>query len=185
VSQWLPEGAPGRRVGAETAVAGPRKDASDSPSQPAARDPIKQADGDTKRVGEETRTLTLIVEGLTEKLEALERRIDARMRQLERRVAAAEAASRQPSQRAPEPQQAPPAPSSAQAGPPAPHGGTDLNTIRFEDLRAMGLSVTQASRVVTTRHERGGFRSLDELDELPGFSRHLLAELKRTLTVSA
>ena len=41
----------------------------------------------------------------------------------------------------------------------------------------------QANRVISHREGEGGFGSLDELDDLPGFPRAFLAEVKRRLSV--
>jgi competence protein ComEA len=59
----------------------------------------------------------------------------------------------------------------------------DINTASFEELRGLGISVTQASRVIAARESNGGYATLDELDELPGFSAEQLATLKRTVRV--
>jgi DNA uptake protein ComE-like DNA-binding protein len=56
-------------------------------------------------------------------------------------------------------------------------GKLDLNEVTFEQLRDMGLSVTLSARVMAYRDVRNGFKSLDELDEIPGLS----VELKRVL----
>ena len=53
-----------------------------------------------------------------------------------------------------------------------------LSTASFEELRAVGLSVTQTQRVIEYRETNDGFNSLDELDSVPGFERSLLVELK-------
>ena len=53
-----------------------------------------------------------------------------------------------------------------------------LNSASFEELRAVGLSVTQTQRVIEYREKNDGFKSLDELDSVPGFERSLLVELK-------
>jgi hypothetical protein len=58
---------------------------------------------------------------------------------------------------------------------------TELNQATYERLRSLGLSVTQARRVLAHRERSGGFRSVDELDEIPGFPRILLEELKQAL----
>jgi len=54
-----------------------------------------------------------------------------------------------------------------------------INEISFEELRELGLTVNLASRLISQREVRGGFSSLDELDELWGFPRQEIAELKR------
>jgi DNA uptake protein ComE-like DNA-binding protein len=53
-----------------------------------------------------------------------------------------------------------------------------LSSASFEELRAVGLSVTQTQRVIEYRERTDGFNSLDELDSVPGFERSLLVELK-------
>jgi DNA uptake protein ComE-like DNA-binding protein len=53
-----------------------------------------------------------------------------------------------------------------------------LNDATFEQLRDFGLSVTLSARVISYRDARGGFQSVDELDQIPGLS----TELKRVLT---
>jgi DNA uptake protein ComE-like DNA-binding protein len=45
------------------------------------------------------------------------------------------------------------------------------------------LSVTQTGRVLAFRERSGSFSSLDDLDEIPGFPRALLDEIKRHLTL--
>jgi DNA uptake protein ComE-like DNA-binding protein len=59
----------------------------------------------------------------------------------------------------------------------------DLNALGFEDLRALRLSITQSNRLLKQREQRGGFRSLDDLDGVPGFPRDVIAELKRRCRV--
>jgi DNA uptake protein ComE-like DNA-binding protein len=51
--------------------------------------------------------------------------------------------------------------------------------VGFEDLRAQGLSVTQATRLLAHRERAGRFSSVDELDDIPGLSRELAEDLKR------
>lgn len=55
----------------------------------------------------------------------------------------------------------------------------ELNTASFEQLRAQGLSVTQATRLLAHRERVGRFHSVDQLDEVPGFPREFAEELKR------
>jgi DNA uptake protein ComE-like DNA-binding protein len=70
----------------------------------------------------------------------------------------------------------------APAAPPA-TGAVNLNEASYDDLRRLGLSVTQTGRVLSRREELGRFNSLDDLDAVPGFSRTFLDELKRSLTL--
>jgi hypothetical protein len=50
----------------------------------------------------------------------------------------------------------------------------------FEDLRSIGLSITQANRVVALRDE-GVLESTDHLDEVPGLPRVVQVELQHRL----
>jgi DNA uptake protein ComE-like DNA-binding protein len=58
------------------------------------------------------------------------------------------------------------------------HEDLDLNTVSFEQLRDLGLSVTQSARLIGFRDARGGFDSMDELAGVPG----LPIETRRILT---
>lgn len=58
-----------------------------------------------------------------------------------------------------------------------------LTSGTFDDYRAMGMSVTQAKRVVAYREQGSGYSSVDDLDNIPGFSQQFLAEMKRRLVV--
>ena len=51
----------------------------------------------------------------------------------------------------------------------------------YEELRALGLSVTQAGRVLARRERSGPFSSVDELDLIPGFDADFLDQLKARL----
>jgi DNA uptake protein ComE-like DNA-binding protein len=58
----------------------------------------------------------------------------------------------------------------------------NLNSANFEQLRELGMSITQAKRVIAYREHHDGFDSVDEMDEVPGFPRAFLVELKAKLT---
>jgi DNA uptake protein ComE-like DNA-binding protein len=53
-----------------------------------------------------------------------------------------------------------------------------LSRAKFDELRELGMSVMQAKRVIRYRDERNGFRTLDELDQVPGFPRSFLSTVK-------
>jgi competence ComEA-like helix-hairpin-helix protein len=53
-----------------------------------------------------------------------------------------------------------------------------LNNASYEELRELGLSVTQTGRVLSHRERTGGFKSLEELDQVPGFPRDFLEQFK-------
>jgi DNA uptake protein ComE-like DNA-binding protein len=59
----------------------------------------------------------------------------------------------------------------------------DINAIGYEELRELGLSVTESARLLAVRDVRGGFRSLDELDDVRDFPTERLTELKSRLRV--
>ena len=80
----------------------------------------------------------------------------------------------------PQPEQSTPKPQAAQ---PPPEQLVNLNTATFEELRSANLSVTQATRVLAHRERRGGYSSIDDLDEVPGFPDEVLDDFKRRVTV--
>jgi DNA uptake protein ComE-like DNA-binding protein len=59
----------------------------------------------------------------------------------------------------------------------------DVNTATFEQLRGLGLSVTQATRVIAQRERKGGFDSVADLATVPGLPTTLLSEIKDQVTV--
>jgi DNA uptake protein ComE-like DNA-binding protein len=61
------------------------------------------------------------------------------------------------------------------------NGKLDLNEATFEELRELGLSVTQSARLIAYRDVRGGYESLDEIDDVPGLSEQTRGELKGQL----
>jgi len=84
----------------------------------------------------------------------------------------------------PEPEPDPAPDPTAQVSPAAPSGGpVDINSASYEDLRGLGLSVTQTGRVLAFREREGSFKSLDELDSITGFPRGFLDDLKTHLSI--
>ena len=59
----------------------------------------------------------------------------------------------------------------------------NLNRATFEQLRDVGFSVTQATRVITYRERENGFDSLDGLANVPGMPRTFLRQVKPKLTL--
>ena len=57
--------------------------------------------------------------------------------------------------------------------PSAGSNATKLNGATFEELRELGFSVTQATRVITYRERQDGFESIDDLDRGPRHAPHL------------
>ncbi|MGH2985623.1 MAG: ComEA family DNA-binding protein [Solirubrobacterales bacterium] len=70
-----------------------------------------------------------------------------------------------------------------QAVPGEKDGVVSLNTGSFEQYRALGMSVTQAKRVIAHREALDGYSSLDQLDQVPGFSKAFLVDMKAKLTL--
>ncbi len=64
---------------------------------------------------------------------------------------------------------------------PAQEGLVSLSEADFDELHGLGMSITQAKRVIRYREERGGFQTLDELDRVPGFPRNFLDSVKGRL----
>jgi DNA uptake protein ComE-like DNA-binding protein len=67
--------------------------------------------------------------------------------------------------------------------PPDTEGRLNVNEATYDDLRRLRLSVTQTGRLLDYRNSLGGFRSLDQLDDIVGFPRELILELKGKLTI--
>ncbi len=65
----------------------------------------------------------------------------------------------------------------------APQRGVNLNEATFEDLRTIGLSSTQAARVLSHRDAGGGFDSVERLSQVPGFPRKLFERVRPLVTV--
>lgn len=62
-------------------------------------------------------------------------------------------------------------------------GRISINDATFEDLRRLNFSVTQTGRVLAHRERHGGFKSLDDLEQVPGFPMAFLEEVKSKLKV--
>jgi DNA uptake protein ComE-like DNA-binding protein len=62
-------------------------------------------------------------------------------------------------------------------------GLVSLSTATFDDLRGLGMSVTQVKRVLAYRERLDGFDSVDDLDHVPGLPTSFLTEMKHKLTL--
>ena len=51
------------------------------------------------------------------------------------------------------------------------------------ELRALDLTMTQARRLLSYRDRRGGFSSLSDIDEVPGFPEYVREDLKRRVSL--
>lgn len=78
------------------------------------------------------------------------------------------------------------APAAAAPEPPPPLAAAStvsLNAATFEQLRELGMSVIQANRVIAYRERLGGYKTVDDIDAVPGFHRVFLNEVKAKLKV--
>ncbi|MCO5316042.1 MAG: helix-hairpin-helix domain-containing protein [Solirubrobacterales bacterium] len=62
-------------------------------------------------------------------------------------------------------------------------GTVNLNQATFEELRELGLSVTQATRILAYRERFGGYGSLDDLGKVPGFSPEKIESMRSRFSV--
>ena len=77
--------------------------------------------------------------------------------------------------------QAAPAPGAAA---PAEGQPLNLNTATLEQLDQLsGVGPTTAQKILDLREERGGFGSIEELDEIPGIGEKRLASLREEVTL--
>jgi competence protein ComEA len=81
------------------------------------------------------------------------------------------------------PQPTPQAPAATSPGAAQQRGTIHLNAATFEQLRAEGLSVTQATRLLAHRERVGRFNTVDDLDQIPGLPQDFLQDLKSRSTV--
>ena len=103
----------------------------------------------------------------------------AETRRAKREEKDAKRAAEQPSPKPePSPEPEPSKPSSRAEG-----SEIDVNLATFEELRGLGFSVTQATRVIAYRERNHGFDSVDELHAVPGLPNEGLDELKEKLRV--
>jgi len=64
-----------------------------------------------------------------------------------------------------------------------PSGPVDLNKATFEQLRRLGFSAAQANRVIAYRDRLGGYKSVDDLETVPGIAREFVTKLEDRLKV--
>lgn len=74
-----------------------------------------------------------------------------------------------------------PTPPKPKATPSRRRARPSLNSATEEDLRTLGLSITQARRVLRYRAELGGFSSFEEFDRVPGLTKAMRADLRQKL----
>jgi hypothetical protein len=62
-------------------------------------------------------------------------------------------------------------------------GRLDLNQASFAELRSLNLSVTQSHRLLAYGKRVGGYESIEQLDDVPGFPKEVRERLKRQVIV--
>jgi hypothetical protein len=62
-------------------------------------------------------------------------------------------------------------------------GRINLNQASFAELRSLNLSITQSHRLLAYRTRVGGYESIEQLDDVPGFPKDVRARLKRQVIV--
>jgi hypothetical protein len=62
-------------------------------------------------------------------------------------------------------------------------GRLNLNQASFAELRSLNLSATQSHRLLAYGKRVGGYESIEQLDDVPGFPKDVRDRLKRQLTV--
>ena len=63
------------------------------------------------------------------------------------------------------------------------NGRLNLNQASFAELRSLKLSITQSHRLLAYRKRIGGYESIEQLDDVPGFPEAVRERLKRQVTV--
>jgi DNA uptake protein ComE-like DNA-binding protein len=185
-AQWLVEPATG--LNGERATAEPPPPAKDEKPAPkpkrADENPLEELRAENRDLAKRVRELETEIAAQAERAKAelatgfeqREAELSARIDELESSLADAKEPAQAPSV-ASEGKSTTTRRSSRKKGLP------DLNEASFEELRNLGLSVTQSARVIAYRDVRGGYQSLDELDEIPGLPKETRLDLRKKLTL--
>jgi DNA uptake protein ComE-like DNA-binding protein len=64
-----------------------------------------------------------------------------------------------------------------------PKGKLDVNSLTFEQFRALGLSATQSSRMIAMRDRVGTFSDIDQINDVVGLPPRTRTMLKRRLKI--
>ncbi|MDP2029480.1 MAG: helix-hairpin-helix domain-containing protein [Thiobacillus sp.] len=66
------------------------------------------------------------------------------------------------------------------------YSAININTATQSELEAVkGLGPAKAKAIITYRESKGGFKSLDELDNVKGFGKASIEKLKADLEIGA
>jgi DNA uptake protein ComE-like DNA-binding protein len=143
--------------------------------------PFTRAPKSAEEALEEQRTENTALAELVEQLQSAEAELRSRIEQLESQLADANQGDAEPKEKPEEkPKESGPR-RRRKAG--RTDGKPNVNSVTFEDLRDLGLSVTQSARVIAYRDVRDGYESLDELDEVPGLPKTTRRALRDQLAI--